>query len=160
MEKQRKTPLTPDEKRKKRRESSRKYYEKHKVRICKALLERYVEHALKRIQAEHGDKLAELYERYPYEEFGEKLIKRCLRQLRIAEGSYAYQECYDAGMMAYLYTVHRCAVIEMRVFKAYANKVMRIYMNCTLVVCDDSRNLCRENRFRQVKLDAPRIHSI
>lgn len=94
-----------------------------------------------------------LFNRFPYEEYGERLIKIALRQYGIRVNSYEYTECADAGMMAYMYSINRCAVINCIYVEAYLNKVIRIYIKCALVIYNEYKNICKEHNFKLVELD-------
>ena len=96
----------------------------------------------------------EYYHRYPFEEYGEPSIKKQLSRYRVFSHQARYQDCYDAGMLAYLFSIHRCAYMGFENVKAYINKMIQIYVICALVVYDDARNLCRANGFKEVRIDA------
>lgn len=94
-----------------------------------------------------------LLEKFPFEKYGDGLIKIALYQYGIRVNSYEYSECFDAGMMAYFYSISRCAVINCIHVRAYLNKVIRIYIKCALVICSEAHNICKENNFKLIEID-------
>ena len=137
----------------KRREYSRQYYEKNYLEICKKTLGIYCETSIEKIQKTHSEEVNRLFDEFPYEKYGERLIKNVLNQLDIKPNSYEYAECIEAGMMAYVYCINRFAVIKCVYIEAYLNKVIKIYVKCTLIICRESQNICRENKFKLIELD-------
>ena len=61
---------------------------------------------------------------------------------------------YDAGMLAYLYTIHRCALLECDYVMPYLRKMIRINIRCARIVYRDSHNLCAINHLSEVRIDA------
>lgn len=105
------------------------------------------------MQKIYSEEVKKLLVEYPFEKCGEKLIKNIIYQYNIRNYSYEYDECFDAGMQAYLYSIHRCAAIKCFYVESYIKKVMRIYIKCAIVICNESRNICKENGFKNVELD-------
>lgn len=66
-------------------------------------------------------------------------------------------DCYEAGMLAYLYSIHRCAAMGCDYTVRYIRKMVRIYMICALVVYHDVKNLCQTNGFHEIQLDADAV---
>lgn len=123
------------------------------MEICKKTIGVYCETSIEKIQKTHFEEVKELFDLFPYEKYGERLIKKVLSQLDIKPNSYEYAECFDAGMMAYIYCINRFAVIKCVYFEAYLNKVIKIYAKCALIICRESRNICKENNFKLVELN-------
>ena len=113
----------------------------------------YSQNSIDRLGEQNKDKIFELYNKYPYEEFGKPIIERILRYLRIHEGRYCHQECCAAGDLAYIYSIHRFSVIDIIYAKAYISKVMKKYIICAIIISDDTKNLCDANDFRCVRID-------
>lgn len=65
-----------------------------------------------------------------------------------------YADCYDAGMLAYLYSVHRCAYMGYAHIEAYTAKMIRIYLICAKVAFYETNQLCRENQLYEVRLES------
>ena len=137
-----------------RKEKRRQYYEKNRYRLCDNSLNHYTPKAIDQIRRLCPDAVNEYYSRYHFEEYGELPIKRQLSNYRIFSHQARYQDCYDAGMLAYLFSIHRCAYMGVENVRAYINKMIRIYVVCALVIYDDARNLCKANDFKEVRIDA------
>lgn len=45
---------------------------------------------------------------------------------KIKENQIEYQECYDAAMEAYLYSIHRCAFCDYEYVVYYVKKMMLV----------------------------------
>ena len=91
---------------------------------------------------------------YPFEEYGEIFIIRALRRYGIYPAHGMYADCYDAGMLAYLYSIHRCAFMGYTYTEPYIKKMVRIYIICAIAVYKETKNLCRVNGFTEIRLDA------
>ena len=84
----------------------------------------------------------------------DKYIKRELFLRKILPSHGHYDDCYSAGMTAWLYSVHRCAAMRYNHTVAYIRKMIKIYITCALVIYHDAKNLCRVNGFREIRLNA------
>ena len=136
------------------KEKRRQYYEKNRYRLCDYSLNYYSPKAIGQIVSICPDTVNEYYSLYPFEEYGEPFIKKRLSGYRVFSHQARYQDCYDAGMLAYLFSIHRCAFLHVENVTAYINKMIRIYVICALVLCDDAKNLCRTNGLKEVRIDA------
>jgi len=145
--------LTEEEKKLKRAEYSKRYYEKNKIEICTKLLNQYTYNSIETMYALHRKDIISNLEKYPFEKYGEKIIKNQLRYMKISQTHISYDECYDAGMMAYLYSVYRCAVKSYENVVAYIKKLVRIFITCALNIYCDTKKICRQNGFSEVRLD-------
>jgi len=132
----------------------RKYYEANKYVICYKTLNVYCYTKIEKIRNLCGDKVALYLRHYPFEDFADRYIKKQLVIYKVLHSYSHYHDCYDAGMMAYLYSIHRCAEMSYSHVEAYIKKLIRIYIICALVVHNDTKNLCESNGFREVRLDA------
>lgn len=74
--------------------------------------------------------------------------------MRIFPAQAHYADCYDAGMLAYLYSVHRCAYMGYAHIEAYTAKMIRIYLICAKVAFYEANQLCRENQLYEVRLES------
>lgn len=136
------------------REKRRQYYQQHRIEICKRTIGMYCERSIMRTQKVHSHAVEKLSQQYPFDTYGEGLIKRIIRhQCNIRENDYKYAECFDAGMLAYFYSLNRCVVIKCVNVEAYMKKVIRIYVKCALVICNEGRNICEEHGFKLISLD-------
>ena len=136
------------------KEKRRAYYEKNRYSYCYRTLNKYAPRAIDKVQNACPAAVDEYYKRYPFEDFAERIIRYRLRKNEIYPSQAKYDDCYDACVLAYLYSIHRCAYLGVDYVRAYISKMIRIYMMCAIVVYDDAKNLCRENNFREVRIDA------
>lgn len=127
---------------------------RNKVSSCKKTLNEYALAYIGRIKLLCPGRLEELYIRYPFEKYGEIYIKSNLHEYEIYPSRIEYAECYDAGVLAYLYSIHRCAALDCDYAIPYMRKMIRIYIKCALFIHNDARNLCRENNFHEMRLEA------
>ena len=74
--------------------------------------------------------------------------------MRIFPAQAHCADCYDAGMLAYLYSVHRCAYMGYAHIEAYTAKMIRIYLICAKVAFYEATQLCRENQLYEVRLES------
>ena len=72
---------------------------------------------------------------------------------RIYPGQGCYDDCYSAGMQAYLYSIHRCALMGYTNVIGYIAKMQRIYLICAIVVYRDTAYLCKEHGLRETRLE-------
>lgn len=96
-----------------------------------------------------------MFEEHPFDERVEKIISRVLKSRGVFQHRLAYQECYDAAMTAYMYSIHQCAIKIGSSVMGYIYKMTKIYVNAALVVYDDAKNICRENNFRNIPINDP-----
>jgi len=136
------------------KERRRKYYENNKYAICNKTINVYCINKIKKVKGLYGDKVKEYTRRYPFEVCADPYIRKKLATYRIYSSHSQYDDCYDAGMMAYLYSIHRCAEMSYSHTIPYIKKVIGIYIVCAMVVHSDMKNLCQENGFREIRLDA------
>ena len=113
----------------------------------------YCYRAIERVKGSCEKKVNHLYEKFPYDGFAEKKLYQLLNQERIYEGQGCYADCVSAGMLAYVYSIHRCAYMGYTNVEGYISKMLRIYILCAVVVYRDSENLCKENGLRQIRID-------
>lgn len=125
-----------------------------KVSNCRKTLEEYAYRSIERVRMQFPEQVAEWLALFPFEEYGHRRICAQLYRCRIFAGHAAYDDCYEAGMLAYLYSMHRCAALNCDYTVPYIRKMVRIYVLCALIVYRDAHNLCRANGFREVQLDA------
>ena len=127
-------------------------YEKY-IEQCRKQLEVYAYSGIKRAEAICGEEVLLYFEKYPFDRFGELLIKKELCRCSINKSRAEYDDCYDAGMLAYLYSIHRCAVIGCQYVLLYTKKMIRIYVKCARSLYRDEHNLCVVNHLRLVSTD-------
>ena len=142
------------------KEKRRKYYEENKYRICNYILNCYCLKAIEQIRASCPSEVSIYMQRYPFEEYAEAFIRRALHRYNIYRSHGMYDDCYDAGMLAYLYSIHRCAVMQYTYTQAYIKKMIRVYIICAIVVYQESKNVCRVNGLREIHLDTEGFHNL
>ena len=136
------------------RERGKAYFQKNKVHIYKKLLNVYSWNAIKRIKNQSSHMVDEMYMRYPYDKYCSPYFNYLCLKYGVRQNAYLYQECFDAGMLAYMYSICRCSIMKDRDdsehIKAYIWKITKIYFKAAMEISNDSKNLCKENGFRQV----------
>jgi len=108
--------MTVEPKRQKRPYS---YYEK--------TINEYSYRSMERVSKTCPEKVEALLLRFPFDDSQDKQLRRALRRCRIYPGQGCYDDCYSAGMQAYLYSIHRCALMG--------------YTKCDRIHCQDAENL-------------------
>ena len=136
------------------KQKRRKYYEDNRYSICHKTLNVYCIKKIKSVRSLCADRVGDYMMRYPFENCTDGYIKKQLRIYRVHSSHSHYDDCYDAGMMAYMYSIHRCAEMSYNHVEQYIKKLVRIYIVCALVIHNDTKNLCRENGFTEVRLDS------
>ena len=134
----------------------RKYYQDNRYKKCYNTLNRYAFKSIERARGICPDRIDEYACLYSFEKYAESYLKKSLRMNEIYNSQGRYDDCYSAGMLAYWYSIHRCAVKQYggEHTTAYIKKMIRIYITCALVVYSDTKNLCHENGFHEIRLDA------
>ena len=130
-----------------------KYYLNHRYDICKYKLEIYTFRSMETIQSLIPDRVAAYTQQWDFEEYAHKRILRQLYKFSIYPSNHLYSDCYDAGMLAYLYTIHRCAWMGYDHVIPYMSRMIRVLIICALHVGRETENLCQHNGFRQYRLD-------
>ena len=106
-----------------------------------------------RVSGQCEKKIKYLYEQFPYDSFAKKRLEQLLNREHIYDGQGCYADCVSAGMLAYMYSIHRCAYMDYNNVEGYIAKMLRIYILCAIVAYKDAENLCKENGFRQIRID-------
>lgn len=105
-----------------------------------------------------GVNIAEMCKMYDYKIYFEDNFFRVCRYYYVKRNSYQYQECYDACMTAYLYSMYHCAISTKKdkeeYIMAYTRKLMKIYAIAALTISNESRNICKYNGFRRISVDS------
>ena len=123
------------------------------VSYCRRMLNQYTFCAMARACEQCPERVEASFLQYPFESFAQRAIERYLARRGLFPSNAAYADCYDAGMLAYLYTVHRCAQMQYGHIKPYFLKMLRIYITDALIVYRDEHNLCEINGFREMRID-------
>lgn len=130
----------------------RREYEKY-VNQCRKCLTVYAYKSMRKVKESCAKRVEVYYKKYPFDRYGEKHIKGELFRLGIVVNRGEYADCYDAGMLAYLYSIHRCAALNCDYAPSYIKKMIQIYIRCARTVYRDSHNFCRINKCREVRVD-------
>lgn len=136
-----------------RGKDTRSYYERHRYEICRRRIGEECFRAMERVKAVCPERIDRYLEQWPFDEYADRRIKSQLRWWHIYPQHQLYDDCYDAGMLAYLYSIHRCAMMEYEYVNHYIAKMVRIFVICALNVGREAENLCRENDLRLCCLD-------
>lgn len=93
-----------------------------------------------------------LYQKYPFQEFGESCFKILRKKFAIYQNNYIYDECYSVGMKAYMYTICQCSLKEdtPKMISRYLYVVMRAYFICVFNTVDEGRIICREKNLKRI----------
>lgn len=119
--------------------------------MCRNQLYTYLPRSIQAIHEQIPEKVELLYRKYPYEVYGEPVIKKELRKKGVRYSQLEYQECYDAASDAYLYSIHQCALRDYPYVEQYIRKMVSIAINWGLVLANERRNICRMNGLREVE---------
>lgn len=120
------------------------------VNQSKKTLNEYLYNSMKRDKERNEAQIQHYFIQYPFEQFGERAIKQKLKRFGIHKNKAMYDDCYDAGVMAYMYSIHRCGASGYDYFIPYLYKMIRIYILCALIIYNDSYNICRINNMKQI----------
>lgn len=131
----------------------KQYYEINRYMLCNRMLNEYCFRSMERIKQQYPEKVQQNLSQYPFDEYAERRIKKQLREKAIYSSQEIYVDCYDAGMLAYMYCIHRFSVIDCKYANAYMKKVIRIFINCAMVVFKETQNICRANNFSEYRID-------
>ncbi len=140
--------------------AKKKYWEEHKYEICRQKMDVYYYDAIQKAGELYPEKIQKLFRQFSFEQYAQRQIDKELRWRRISPSSALYAECYDAGMLAYLYSIHRFALIDCQKPDRYILKMIRILVVCALIVSKETQNLCRKNGLTEIRLnreDVPQL---
>ena len=132
---------------------SRKYYKENRYDLCKKTIGDYSYKRIAALYKTHKTEIDAYLLKYPFEEYGDKVIKYYLRRESIKKSNFLYDDCYDAGIVAYLYSVYICAATSKDYVIPYIKKVVRKFIMCAIVVANETKNICKENGFDRVYFD-------
>lgn len=129
------------------------YYERNRQEICRRRIGEECFRAIEKVKITCPERVERYLEEWPFDAYADRRIKSQLRWWRIDPQHSLYDDCYDAGMLAYLYSIHRCAMMEYRHVNQYIAKMVRVFVVCALNAGRDAEALCRENNLRLCSLD-------
>ena len=90
---------------------NREYYKKNRVKICKKQIDVYMPNTIKKIGELVSDEILVLYDQYPFEMY-ETYLRAKLKACGLRQNNLAFDECYEAAMVGYMYSIHRCAYMH------------------------------------------------
>lgn len=136
-----------------RQKNSKTYYERNRYELCRRRIGEECFRAMEKVKRVCPERIERYFEQWPFDAYADGRIKRQLWWWRIYPQHHLYDDCYDAGMLAYLYSIHRCAMMEYQHVDQYIAKMVRIFVICALNAGRETENLCRENDFRLCHMD-------
>ena len=132
---------------------SQKYFIEHKHEIYKYRIYDYTLHSISQIRTDMPMRVEKLLRQYPFETY-EKAIRISICAHGIYPSQGVYDDCYEAAMLAYLYSIHRCAKMGYDHVVTYIRKMINIYIVGAIVVYNDTKNFCEFNHFQEIRIDA------
>lgn len=99
--------------------------------------------------------MTRLYEAYPFDKIAMPVVQKKMNDWKIKSNDMAYQECFDAAMLCYMYSIARCALCNYENVRGYISKMMSIGIILALGCLDETTLICVENGFQRVWLDKP-----
>lgn len=130
-DKRKSRPLSPEQ-RARKNAANRAYYHRHRYELSRRRLEEECYRSMEQIQGICPERVEEYMGRFPFESFSQGRIKNQLRWWHIPPMHRLYDECWDAGMLAYMYSIHRCALMGYEHVEQYIGKMTRILMICAM----------------------------
>lgn len=118
-------------------------------------MDEYIPKVIETARMKAPEPIAKYYEKFPFDHYAEPHIKRNLRVNKIREHKLAYQECYEAGILAYMYSISRCVYSKIENVEGYIRKMIRISFVWGITIFDEGRNICSQNGFSRVHVDSP-----
>lgn len=141
------------------KEAKKEYNWKHRYRDSQRVLNDYSFRSIESIQQQIPERVVQYIERWSFEKHAHKRILWVLSRMGISPAHHLYQECYDAGMIAYLYTIHRCAYMNYTHVEAYLLKMIPIMVRSALIVGGEVDQICMFNGYREYRLEANNLDS-
>lgn len=108
---------------------------------------------IRRIAELIPEKVKDYYVRYPFEVYGAPVIRKKLALCNIRREQQEYQECYDAAMVGYLYSIHRCAWKNYDYVEAYIRKMVSVCIILGWNLAHEMQYLCHTNQLQHISLD-------
>lgn len=134
-------------------EQRREHYRNNRYRLNRLTLDRYIMGTIERLSALCPEMASEYMERWPYEDYAAEQIKRQLWRMRLSPSHVLYDDCVEAGMLAYLYSIHRCAYMLYEHTERYILKMIRVLMYCALAAGSETEAICSEHNLLKFELD-------
>ena len=143
------TPMSEEE----RKLARHNYYMANRLSFCRKKLGEYTDRSISTIREQIPDRVEAYFEAYPFEQFDRVIRYIILYRYGIRSQEAAFADCYEAGMLAYLYSIHRCAALGCDYTAFYIRKMVRIYVGCALVIWHETQEICKQNHLFELRLD-------
>ena len=131
----------------------RDYYVKNRVKLCENKIEVYMPNTIKKIGAIIPGDIIKLYEKYPFEIYGSPYLSKMLKTYGVRQNEVAFAECYEAGMLGYIYSIHRCAYKGYTHTENYIKFMLRCCIKMGLVLANKERYAMKSENYEMVYLD-------
>lgn len=129
------------------------YYRKNRVRLCEKQVNVYMPNSIKKIGNIIPEKILELYNLHPFEKY-DSYLKVKLKIFGIRNGDIAFDECYDAAMIGYMYSIHRCAYMNYEHIENYIKFMIRCCIKFGVVLANKERYDISNQDMKIVYLDS------
>lgn len=139
-----------------KKEYDREYYNKNRVRICKRVVDEYMPRVIRETRQLMSDQVLQMYEKYPYDEYGAPYVARMLKQYGIAKHRMEYDECTEIAMVGYMYSVNRCAFMNYDHVENYIKHMIKCCIKMGLVLAKSDLNSMYKENYTAVYFDDPR----
>jgi hypothetical protein len=128
---------------------SKIWYQENKIELCKKTLNTIPKDT-------NEDNYKTLLQLYPFEKV-ESILKKILTNMRIGLHESVYQECYSAGLFAYIntmkYSSKKDYIKDEEHVLAYFKKLARIYIKAAWNLYKNNENIGKYNNLKTVNLD-------
>lgn len=121
--------------------------------MSKKQLDEYIPNTIQSIRKNIPEQVENYYTQFPFEKYGDPFIRRKLQKLGVRQDRVEYQDCYEAATMGYLYSIHRCALMQYEYIVPYIRKMIKVCIFLGWNISQEIRHLCEENNFSQISLD-------
>ena len=146
------------EKRIKKIEYSRLYYEKNKYDICKKRVNQYLENSIRNVESfwknKYSKKIEEIEKKVPYNyEKWDKFSSIILYEYSIQENNECYDDCKSIVYEAYRYSIYRMTLRKHKTVKHinfYIRKMVKLFIVCTLIIFNEKRQICKTHGLKLV----------
>lgn len=112
--------------------------------------------SIKRIDVLIHDKIIQMYEKYPFNEYGEPYLKKKLKEYGISENKIAYAECCDTTIIGYMYSIHRCAYMNHSHVENYIKSMVIRCIKIGVVLANKEKYELQRDNYKLVYLDDER----
>ena len=129
------------------------YYLKNRVRLCEKQVDVYMPNSIRKIGKMIPEKILELYNLHPFEKYDSYLLAK-LKTSGIKSSDIAFDECYEAAMIGYMYSIHRCAYMNYEHIENYIKFMIRCCIKFGVVLANKERYNIKDQDMKIVYLDS------